>query len=116
MPFHARHDLGVPVGVDDQDFRMSLRFRGRGMDMQVTEEPPEGLMLVQGHFLIAEKDHLMLHQRVMDLAKCLIAERLGDVDTGDLGADHRADRIDLDGLIGHVTGSSIRVRPCRSLS
>ena len=80
--------LFLRVGMQRQDFRMPLNARCDRMHMQCSEAPPEILVLIGRQMLIAEEDHLIFNQRVMDLLKCLIADILGQVDA----ADHRAKR------------------------
>ncbi len=75
------------------------------MDVQFAEQPAEILVLLDGHFLVAEEDDQVVHQRVVDFLEGLIAERLREVDPADLGADARRQRLDLDRLVSH------RMRP-----
>ena len=56
---------------------MPLNARCDRMHMQCSEAPPEILVLIGRQMLIAEEDHLVFNQRVMDLLKCLIADILG---------------------------------------
>ena len=102
MPFHAGHRLRILVRMDGDDLRVAVR-RGCGrMDMQLTEAPAKGLVFIEGHVLAAEKDDLMRHQGIVDTLDRGIAERLRDINAADLGADHRAQWVNLDGGIGHV--------------
>ena len=76
----------------DEDFRVPVGARRGGMDMQLAEQPAERLVLLQGQRLIAEENHLMRHQCIVDFREGLVAERLRQVDAGNLGPDHRVDR------------------------
>ena len=58
-----------------------------GMDVQLAEAAAERLVLLVRQLLVAEEDHQVLHQRVMDLLEGLVAERPGKVDAGNLRAD-----------------------------
>ena len=66
------------------------------MNVQLTEIPAEPLVEFHIHRLIAEEQHLMLRQRLMQLLDLAVAERLGQRDAGNLGADARRHRRDGD--------------------
>jgi len=51
--------------------------------------------------LIAEKQHLVLRESLMQLLDLAVAERLGQRDALDIGADARRNRRDTDGSIAH---------------
>ena len=70
----------------------------------------ERLLLLEVDVLVAEEDHEMAQQGVVDLLERLVAERAGEIDAADLGTDHGAQRLDLDRLVlhGHVL---LRLRP-----
>ena len=70
--------------------------------MQIAEEPAESLLLIPGQFLVAEEDHLVRHQSVVDFLEHLIAERLRQVDACDFRPNHRADRCYVNPFVGHV--------------
>jgi hypothetical protein len=76
------------------------------MDVQFTEQPAERLVLVERQFLVAEEDHLMRHERIVHLLELLVAQRPAEIDTGDLRADCRGGRLNLDGFVGHGWRSS----------
>src|SRR5262245_58076757 len=88
------------------------RVGRRRMDVQLAEAPAERLVLVVRELLVAEKDHQIVHQGVMNLLENLVAERPGEVDAGDLGADRRRQLADFDSLVGHwlflTVGASLR--------
>ena len=71
------------------------------MDVQLAEAAAELLLLVEVDLLVAEEDDEVLGERVVDLLELLVAERLREVDAFDLGADHRAQGYDANGLIRH---------------
>jgi len=57
--------------------------------------------------LIAKEQDLMLRQRLVQLLDLVVAERLGERQAVDLGANARRDRRDVDGFVAHgVTQSS----------
>ena len=62
---------------------------------------PKALCWSCVELLVAEEDHQVLHQRVMDLLEGLVAERPGEIDAEDLGADHGRELAHLDGLVAH---------------
>ena len=80
---------------------MALRTRTEGMDMQLPEPPAEILVLVQRHLLVAEEDHLMAHQRIVDFGELVVAHRLSEIDAVDFRPDGRRQRMNFYGLISH---------------
>ncbi len=86
----------------------------RGMDQKLAEQSAERLVLVDAHLLVAEEDHLMRHQRVVQLAHLAVGQRAGEIDAGDFRADGRRDLANLDRLVGHAP--MIRLQPaiCKS--
>ena len=98
--------IGMP-GFAGDEFRLSIRVNGddlgmvrqpghAGMDHQRTEPPAEGLMGVMRQVLVAEEDHLMADERIVDRLELLVAELLSEVDAEDFGADPAGHRPDLD--------------------
>jgi len=71
------------------------------MDVQLSEPAPEILVLFNFQRLVAEEDHGVLHQRVMDFLELLIAERLVQIDPGYLGADPRRKWFHVNRFIRH---------------
>ena len=76
------------------------------MDVQVAEIAAEPLVGVDVHRLIAEEQHLVLGQRQMQFLDLTVAQRIGERDAGDFGADARRHRRDIDEFIAH--GSTFR--------
>src|SRR5262245_15158408 len=102
MPDLAGDVLGGFVGLDQQDFGMPLDRAPAGwMDMQLAELAAEVGVLVDAELLVSKEDHQVVHQRVVDLLELLVAQRFGQVDTVDLGADHWRHLAHLDGLVAH---------------
>ena len=99
---------GLGVGMDRQDFGMSFRPGRAGVNVQFTEIAAEPFVGVHIHRLIAEKQHLVLRQRQVQLFDLTVAERLGQREACNVGADARCNRSDLDGFIAH--GSAFRCR------
>ena len=62
------------------------RVRGR-MDVQLAELAPERLLPIEVEGLVAEEQHLVLDQRVVQLLELLVAQGPAEIDAGDLGAD-----------------------------
>ena len=69
--------------------------------MQLAELAAERLVLIEAELLVAEEDHLMRHQRIVNFLEHLIAERLRQVDPRDLRPDNRADRLHFNALVRH---------------
>ena len=74
-----------------------------GMRVQRAEAAAEVLVLVDRHLLVAEEDHQVLHQRIMHFLELLVAQRLGEVDAEDFGADGGRELAHVDRLIGHCS-------------
>jgi hypothetical protein len=110
VPVLARHVPGALVGVDDQDLGMARdQAGGGGVHRQLTEEAAEGLLLLGGHVLIAEEDHLVLDEGVVDLLERGLLERPGQVHAEHLGADMGCELLDGQGLVTHGQLLSSRV-------
>src|SRR5260370_40010114 len=93
--------LGIGIGMDRQNLRMSFRPGRAGMNMQFTEISAEPLMGFHVERLIAEKQHLVLRESLMQLLDLAVAEWIGQCDALDIGADARRNRRDPDGSIAH---------------
>ena len=66
--------LVVLVGMHDADLGMALDLGlGRGMDQQLAEQPAQRLVLLDAHLLVAEEDHLVRHQRIVQRARLGVA-------------------------------------------
>ncbi|MCY1248630.1 hypothetical protein D9M72_620790 [compost metagenome] len=71
-------------GVEDQHFRL---FRHIGVDrvnVQVAEIRGESRLLLRRDRLVAEEQHLMLEQGLLDSVALFRTQRLADVDAADL--------------------------------
>src|SRR5260221_12173522 len=67
-----------------------------------------GLVAFHVGRLIAKEQDLMLRQRLVQLLDLAVAERLGERQAADLGADARRDRRDVDGFGAHGVTSRVR--------
>src|SRR5215813_4978195 len=101
MPIFSRDALGIGVGMDVKDFGMSLRTRRVWVNMQLAETAPERLVAFHVKRLIAKEQDLMLRQRLVQLFDLVVAERLGERQAVDLGANAGRDRRDVDGFVAH---------------
>ena len=93
---------------------MSLRTGRVRVNVQVAKIAAERLVAFHVERLIAKEQDLMLRQRLVQLLDLVVAERLGERQAVDLGANARRDRRDVDGFVAHgVTsiecGENIRV-------
>src|SRR5262245_33323627 len=73
-------------------------------------------LVLKTYFLIAEEDHLIARESVMQLLDLLVAKRLGQVDVADLGADMRARRNGSDSFVGDRLGNGRNFRDLRQMS
>ena len=79
MPDLARRRLGLLVGMHDADLGMALDLGpGRRMDQKLAEQAAERLVLLDAHLLVAEEQHVMRHQRIVQLARLLVGQRRRD--------------------------------------
>ena len=101
MPIFSGDALGIGVGMDGKDFRMSLRARRVWVNMQLAETAPERLVAFHVKRLIAKEQDLMLRQRLVQLFDLAVTERLGERQTVDLGANAGRDWRDVDGFVAH---------------
>src|SRR5689334_5873129 len=86
------------------------------MKVQIAEQSSEREVLVLGQMLVAEEDHQILGERAVDLVERAIAERLRQIDAGDLAADDRRQLVDGDRviwrrLVGEMLVTRTVVRP-----
>jgi hypothetical protein len=79
------------------------------MDMQLTEQPAKGQMLLRRDVLIAEEDHDVFRERSMDLVHCAVGQRFCKVDAADLGADDRRELVDADRLVGQRVAGHVPI-------
>ena len=62
--------------MHDADLGMALDLGpGRRMDQKLAEQAAERLVLLDAHLLVAEEEHLMRHQRIVQLARLPVGER-----------------------------------------
>src|SRR5215475_1015186 len=80
---------------------MPFRPRRVRVDVQFTEISAESLVGFHVEGLIAEKQHLMLRESLMQLLNLAVAKLVGQCDAVDIGADARRNRRDTDGSIAH---------------
>src|SRR5271166_5897574 len=107
MPIFPSDALGIGVSMDGQNLGMSLRTRRVRVNVQVSKIAAERLVRFHVERLIAKEQNLMLRQRLVQLLELAVAERLGERQAVDLGANARRDRRDVDGFVAHgVTLSS----------
>src|SRR5947209_3776794 len=92
---------GTRISVDGQDFGMTLRARGAGVNVQIAEIAAKPLVSFDVERLIAKEQDEVLRNRLMQVLDLAVAQRLGQNDAFDLGSDARRDGCDADGLIGH---------------
>jgi len=71
------------------------------MHVQLAEAPGELLVLLCGDLLVAKKQDLMLHPRVMDLALRRVVQWPGKIDAQDFGAKRGGDGFHSNMLVGH---------------
>ena len=91
--WQQRMEAGEVVGEDGQR---------RGMEVQFAETAAERLVLLVRQLLVAEEDHQVLHQCVMDLLEGLVAQRPGKVDAGNFRADAGRKLAHGDRLLAHL--------------
>jgi len=72
-----------------------------GVNVQVAKIAAERLVAFLVERLIAKEQDLMLRQRLVQLLDLAVAERLGECQAVDLGANARRDRRDVDDFVAH---------------
>src|SRR5262249_21857979 len=75
------------------------------MDVQLTEEPAEGLLLRGREVLVAEEDHAVVDQGRMDLLEGRLVQGSGEIDATDLGAGLRGELLHMDRGVDHPQSS-----------
>src|SRR6516225_8895528 len=101
MPIFSGNALGIGVSMDGKDLGMPLRTGRVRVNVQLAETAPERLVAFHVKRLIAKEQDLMLRQRLVQLFDLAVAERLGERQTVDLGANAGRDWRDVDGFIAH---------------
>eukprot|EP00659_Diplonema_papillatum_P021701 gene21699-biopygen22005 len=86
---------------DDQDFRVvGQQELFEHMDLQHAETAAEGDLLLGGDTLVAEDHDVMVQMRAVNACEVLVADRAGQVQAYDFGADAAGKWTDLEGLCG----------------
>ena len=80
----------VVVSIQHNDLLDIFSVRINGMNMQIAKSRGERPLLMRRDRLIAQKQHLMANQRMIELFKLCIAQRPGQIDITDLRTDVRA--------------------------
>jgi hypothetical protein len=81
--------LGLFSHLDD--LRVLSHAADKVMDIQAAKAAAKSQMLLRRQMLVAEKDRLMVEQRLADLGNHGIVERFAQIDTGELGAEGSGD-------------------------
>jgi hypothetical protein len=68
------------------------------MYVQFAEASPEGQVLFWADVLIAEKDHLMFVQGVLNDAEFFVGQIFPEIDAMQFRADHGIERLDRNGI------------------
>ncbi len=92
--------------MDGHDLGMTGDPVHAAVDGQLAKRPPERLVRVVVDVLVAEEDHVVFGDGGMQLVDLPIAQRLGEVDAEDLGADHPGDRTHVQHFIAHGAASN----------
>src|SRR6478736_3100981 len=92
MPIFPGDAFGIGVGMDGQNLGMSLRTGRVRVNVQVAKIAAERLVTFLVERLIAKEQNLMLRQRLVQLLDLAVAERLGERQAVDLGANARRNR------------------------
>jgi hypothetical protein len=78
------------------------------VNVQVAKIAAERLVAFHVERLIAKEQDLMLRQRLVQLLDLAVAERFGERQAVDLGANARRNRRDVDGFVAHGVTSRVR--------
>src|SRR6516165_3332319 len=91
---------------------------GRTADVlaERTEMGGQPDLIVEADLLVAEEDDLIARKRVVQLLDLLVAERFGQIDAADLGADMRARGRGSDGFITRRFGKRRNFRDLWQMS
>jgi hypothetical protein len=84
-----------------KDLGMSLRTGRVRVNVQLAEIAAERLVAFHVKRLIAKEQDLMLRQRQVQFLDLAVAERPGERQARDLGANTRRDGHDIDGFVAH---------------
>jgi hypothetical protein len=75
---------------------LSGRLGEKGWIESSPKRAPKRHLLVDGDVLVAQHDHLVVHEGVVHDGELLVRERPAQIDAFDLGADEAIDRPDAD--------------------
>ncbi len=91
---------------DDQDFRVAGKQKLlEHMDLQLAKAAAEGDLLFRADALVTEHQHMVVEVGAMNTGEILGADRPGQVQANELGADGTGERADFEGLrLGAVDG------------
>src|SRR5262245_58713679 len=90
MPFFTCDLAGLLVRLDDENLGMTReQNRRRRVHVELAKTATERLVLIDGQLLIAKEEQEVVHERIVDLLKLSIVERLGQIETKDLRANTR---------------------------
>src|ERR687888_2014773 len=101
MPIFSGDALGIGVSMDGKYLGMFLRTGRVRVNVQLAEIAAERLVAFHVKRLIAKEQDLMLRQRLVQVLDLAVAERLGERQALDLGANTRRDGHDIDGFVAH---------------
>ena len=88
MP-EAAKTLGFVFGLDDFGYiGEAVEPVGKHIILQFTKTTGKVVVLLRRQLLIAEKDHLVVEQGLVDRRDLRIAEFRGQVDIAQFGAEH----------------------------
>jgi len=82
--------------VEDDDFRLVYKVGREGMDRELAEQRAERHLLVDRDVLVAQHDHFVLDQRVVDDLELRGTQRLPEIDALDFSADEAVDGLYAD--------------------
>ena len=88
MPALAGHPLRRLIGVDDHHLRVAIQPRVVRMCDQLAEVSAETHLRLHGNVLLAEEDHLVGNQSIVDLSQPRLIDRV-EVDSVNLSAQDR---------------------------
>ena len=84
--------LAGGVAAEQHQLGVVRVVREHRVHLELTEAAGQGDVGGRGDVLVAEHEHLVLHQRLAQGGDGVVVEGVVEVDGGDLGADARGDR------------------------
>src|SRR5262249_12788019 len=116
----------VLVLLEQQHLGIAVLLGSEGMFLELAEAPRELEVLLGRDVLVPEEDDLVREQRLADPGDRPLVERVAQVDTRELGADRRAERLHGEtmiwlrlGVVVHRSKSArahVKLRHARRLS